>query len=114
MERLREEKVKRDAERDAKEAAKHAETAEKMEEAAKAEAARKEATEEAAAAAEKAVAEALPEVSSGSTFPCEELKGMGKSDGIDPTKKELYLEDAEFEKVFEMTRAAFGELKLLT
>ena len=37
---------------------------------------------------------------------------MGKADGIDPTKKENYLDDAEFEKLFAMARAAFGELKL--
>ena len=75
------------------------EEAARAEEAAKAEAAAKEAAE-------------VPTVASGDTFSCEALKGMGKADGIDPTKKENYLDDAEFEKLFAMARAAFGELKL--
>ena len=86
------------------------EEAARAEEAAKAEAAAKEAAEESAAAA--AAAAEGPTVASGDTFSCEALKGMGKADGIDPTKKENYLDDAEFEKLFAMARAAFGELKL--
>lgn len=88
------------------------EEAARAEEAAKAEAAAKEAAEESAAAAAKTEDVGMPAVASGATFPCESLKGMGKSDGIDPTKKENYLDDVEFEKLFAMTRAAFGELKL--
>ena len=84
------------------------EEAARAEEAAKAEAAAKEAAEESTAAA----AAEVPTVASGDTFSCEALKGMGKADGIDPTKKENYLDDAEFEKLFAMARAAFGELKL--
>lgn len=118
LELVKAEKAKREAERDAEEAAKHAATAAKMEEAAraeeaaKAEAAAKEAAEESAAAAAATEDAEVPAVASGATFPCESLKGMGKSDGIDPTKKENYLDDVEFEKLFAMTRAAFGELKL--
>ena len=84
----------------------------RAEEAAKAEAAAKEAAEESAATAAAAAAAEVPTVASGDTFSCEALKGMGKADGIDPTKKENYLDDAEFEKLFAMARAAFGELKL--
>ncbi len=118
LELVKAEKAKRQAEREAEEAAKHAATAAKMEEvaraeeAAKAEAAAKEAAEESAATAAAAAAAEVPTVASGDTFSCEALKGMGKADGIDPTKKENYLDDAEFEKLFAMARAAFGELKL--
>lgn len=32
-------------------------------------------------------------------------------EGVDPTKKEQYLSDQDFESVFKMTKAQFNELK---
>ncbi|PRW56496.1 actin binding [Chlorella sorokiniana] len=45
------------------------------------------------------------------TFSYEELKGMRAESGIDMTRKEDYLSDAEFRRVFKMDRSAFGDMK---
>jgi advillin len=42
------------------------------------------------------------------TFSAEELRG--RVPGVDPTKKETYLDDAEFAALFEMSRADFAKL----
>ena len=44
------------------------------------------------------------------TFSYEELKG-GVPAGVDPTKKEQYLSDADFEKIMKSPRSEFNEMK---
>lgn len=45
-------------------------------------------------------------------FSLEALKNLGSKDGVDPTKKEEYLEDKEFEEVFGMNMEKFQGLRL--
>lgn len=42
-------------------------------------------------------------------FPHEDLKGF--PEGVDPTRKEAYLSDSDFQALFGMNLAAFYELK---
>ena len=70
----------------------------------------------AAAAPERVTAATVQAASSAAvpvgskTFTYDELKG-NKAVGIDITKKEQYLSDAEFQKVFGMSKADFGKLQ---
>ena len=45
-------------------------------------------------------------------FELEKLKNMKGSDGIDPTVKEQYLSDEQFQEVFSMDKAAFKAMPL--
>ena len=44
----------------------------------------------------------------GSTYTLDELKANPPPDGVDTTRREEYLSNDEFQKVFGMDKAAFG------
>merc|ERR1711953_1307945 len=48
--------------------------------------------------------------SPGGTYPLEQLKTMHGTDGIDPSKKEQYLSDADFQATFKMSKSDFEKL----
>lgn len=69
------------------------------------------AEEESAPAAPPAAAPAAAPVVSGQTIPYETLKLPEVPAGVDPSRKEDYLSDADFKTVFKCSRAEFKELK---
>lgn len=96
-----------------------AEAKRKEEEAAAAAAEAKRKEEEAAAAAAAAAEEESKKASSKSKFkspmeyslPYEELKKADVPEGVDPTKKEQYLSDTDFEKILGSPRGVFNQMK---